>query len=86
MKLFEHVDTASGNDPDMINLRGAKVQVPASQVSLLLKKGFILVDKTWRPKLDEKPQEDIVRDAPLPRSQLLEKTQQELDTLEVWEI
>lgn len=87
MQLFEYEDKGSGEDPFMINKKGARVQVPASAVAGLLLKGFTLADKTWRPAPTPKKEEEVVlRDSPISRKQLLEEAHKKLDSLDVWEV
>jgi hypothetical protein len=74
---------STGNDPYMINTKGVQVQVPEERVSDLLKSGFKLVEKTWRPT----PKEVFVeRDAPLALKELDSMLAEQVDMLEVTEI
>lgn len=75
----------SPNDPYMISPKGVKMQVPEERVLELLRKGFILLDKNWRPTEKEKPF-DPERDFPLPMQELKKEVAQQADTLGVIEI
>lgn len=81
--LFEPQKQGNANDPFMINPKGAKIQVPESRVRDLLKQGYMLVDKTWKPT----PTDDLVtRKEPLPLEKLHEEVSKEQDLLSVTEI
>jgi hypothetical protein len=86
MQLFQPEKKGTVNDPYMINPKGARVQVTASLVPELLAKGFVLEDRTWKPQIQEKVEEVLIRDFPIPRKKLLEETQKQIDTLDVWEV
>ena len=83
------VKRGSANDPYMINPKGARVMVPAVRVKELLSAGFVLEDKMWKssaPKEKAQEKEEVTRNYPISRTQLLEDTKKEIDTLEVWEV
>ena len=85
MKLFQPANRDNlSNDPYMISPKGIKVQVPEARALELMKRGFTLVDKQWRPtRVEVKEDPYIVRDAPLP----LEEIKKDIvDILEVTEI
>lgn len=69
----------------MINLKGVKVQVPEKQALEFLKKGFVLVDRKWKPT-NTIPQEQQNRDFPLPIEELKKEVAEVVDILEVTEI
>lgn len=85
--LYQPKDTkGNANDPFMINPKGFKVQVPETSVRDLLSKGFVLVDKTWKPSNIEAPKPNIERDYPQPLNDLKKEVSKELDLLEATEI
>lgn len=85
-KLFETKSLdGNANDPYLISPKGIKVQVPEARVLDLLRQGFTLVDKFWRPTEQKKPEEPF-RDAPLPMTELKKETAKLVDELGVIEI
>ena len=85
MQLFTSSNTASSNDPWVVNPKGVKVQVPESSVKELLRKGFVLVDKGWAPSTP--PQEELIeRDYPLSKKELEEQLSIKNDMLDCEEV
>ena len=84
MKLFQpKSEEGNPNDPYMVNPRGAVVRVSEERVMELLKRGFVLEDRSWRPTKKERP---VDRDTPIPLELLEQEVREEIDTLEVTEI
>lgn len=87
MQLFTSgPQLSSANDPWMVSPKGIKVQVLESRVPELLAKGFILIDKDWKPALTKTVQELVERTVPLTRQELNERVSSVEDLLDCEEI
>lgn len=72
----------NSNDPVMINPRGMSIKVPEERVIELLKKGFILEDRNWRPTPKEDERFKRRDPEPLPIKEL----ENNLNRLQVTEV